>query len=462
MDGNAAPLCARRKEAMRRTVAEHQQAVAELLLQSWAELPTSVMNDAGTPVPLSQTVGRVLAQDLVAPLDLPPFANSQMDGYAIHAGVDDGTKQSGLQRTGHTADAADAASTTYRVAPVIAAGAVPAPLEPGMAAPIMTGAAVPAGANAIVPIELADPNHFGADEAVRLPATTAGRFVRLQGSDVQRGTVVIPAGTVLNAAHMGLASALGLTELTVRRRLRALLLTTGDEVLSPGDPAAADGLPPGMIYDANQALLRACLEEAHVEVLTATTVRDDPAELIRLLEGSVQPQDNNDGASPAACDLIISVGGISAGAFEVVKQALGSSTDAQMDFVSVGLQPGGPQGMGTYRGVPFLGFPGNPVSAFVSLEMFLRPALFGALGSPLPRSRVVAALEQPLSSPLGKHQVRRGQYSGPEFESAPSVREVGGESSHLLGALAQANALVHVPAGATELQAGAKVEVWLL
>ncbi len=459
MDGNAVPHCTRRKESMRRTVAEHQQAVAELLLRCWTELPSSVMNDVGTPVPLSQTVGRVLAQDLVAPLDLPPFANSQMDGYAIHAGVDAGTEGSGLQQRG---GAADAEPTTYRVAPVIAAGAVPAPLQPGMAAPIMTGAAVPAGANAIVPIELAHPNTFGADETVQLPATNAGKFVRLQGSDVQRGTVVIPAGTVLNAAHLGLASALGLTELTVRRRLRALLLTTGDEVLSPGDPAAADGLPPGMIYDANQALLRACLEDAHVEVLTATTVRDDPAELIHLLEGSVQPQDKNDGAPPAACDLIISVGGISAGAFEVVKQALGSSADAQMDFVSVGLQPGGPQGMGTYRGVPFLGFPGNPVSAFVSLEMFLRPALFGALGSPLPRSRVVAALEYPLSSPLGKHQVRRGHYSGPEFESAPSVHEVGGESSHLLGALAQANALIHVPAGATELQAGAKVEVWLL
>lgn len=441
---------ARRKDAMRRTVAEHQQAVAELLVQCWSQLPTSAMNDSGTSVPLARSVGRVLAWDLVAPLDLPPFANSQMDGYAVHAGEGSGP-------------------ATYRVAPVIAAGAVPAPLQPGMAAPIMTGAPVPAGANAIVPIELALPNHFGAGGTVQLPATTAGKFVRDQGSDVQRGTVVIPAGTVLNAAHVGLASALGLAGLTVRRRVRALLLTTGDEVLAPGDPAAAAGLPPGMIYDANQALLRACLEEAHVEVTTATTVRDDPAALISLLEASVRTEDDsvrteddNAGESAAACDLIISVGGISAGAFEVVKQALGSSADARMDFISVAMQPGGPQGVGTYRGVPFLGFPGNPVSAFVSLEMFLRPALFRAVGSPLPRSRVVAALERPLSSPAGKHQVRRGHYSGPEYESAPSVHEVGGESSHLLGALAQANALIHIPTGATELQAGAKVEVWLL
>ena len=451
---------------MRRTVAEHQQSVEQLLRQCFSELPASVQNDAGTPVRLDRAVGRVLVADLVAPLDLPPFANSQMDGYAIHTGIE------------QPISVDNGESTIYGIAPVIAAGAVPAPLAPGMAAPIMTGAPIPAGANAVVPIEMADPNRFGAGDTVRLPAAAAGRFVRAQGSDVQRGSVVITAGTVLNAAHMGLASALGLTELTVRRPLRALLLTTGDEVLTPGDPAAAQGLPAGMIYDANQALLRACLEEARIEVLTATTVRDDPAELLALLAAHTRPPANGanttgateaadstgdaDAGSPPACDLIISVGGISAGAFEVVKQALGTAADAAVEFVSVSMQPGGPQAAGTFRGIPFLGFPGNPVSAFVSFEMFLRPALTALLGAPVPRQRVVAVLEHAMTSPLGKHQVRRGIYSGPEFESAPSVREVGAESSHLLGALAQANALIQLPAGATELQAGAKVEVWLL
>lgn len=448
------------KDAMRRTVAEHQEAVERLLRRSWASGPFSAMHDGGTPVPLALARGRVLAADLMAAVDLPPFANSQMDGYAVGVGEE------------QPLSADSAKSTSYRVAETIAAGAVPHDLEPGSAAPIMTGAMLPRGANAVVPVELAVPSLFAAPgESVELPATTAGRFVRDQGSDVPRGSLAIAAGTVLNAAHLGLAAALGCTSLAVRRRVRVLLVTTGDEVLSPGDPAAAGGLPPGMIFDANGTLLGAALEEAGVEVLHTHMVRDEPAALLALLDAQLAPAGNEfagnesageSGQTPGA-DLVISVGGISAGAFEVVRMALGSAgPEAEMEFVSVALQPGGPQGLGTYRGVPFLAFPGNPVSSYVSLELFLRPALSQLLGSPVPRRRVVAVLEHALSSPAGKHQIRRGIYSGPEFEAAPSVREVGGESSHLLGSLAQANALVSIPAGVTELQRGAKVEVLLL
>ncbi|MFQ4148462.1 gephyrin-like molybdotransferase Glp [Arthrobacter sp. LAPM80] len=437
---------------MRRTVAEHQQAVERLLRQSWAAQPASVMNDGGASVALRQALGRVLADDLVAPLDLPPFANSQMDGYAIH--IPSGQPES--------IDSSE--STSYRVAETIPAGAVPTELLPGEAAPIMTGAMIPPGANAVVPIERAVPARFAAaGETVGLPGTPAGKFVRGQGSDVQRGSVVIAAGTVLNAAHLGLAAALGCTELAVRRRARVLLLTTGDEVLAPGDPAAADGLPAGMIFDANEALLNACLQEAGVEVVHSEVINDDPAALLRLLEASVGVVLGGLGKPSPGYDFVMSVGGISAGAFEVVRQALGAAgSAAEMEFLPVALQPGGPQGLGTFRGVPFLGFPGNPVSAFVSFELFLRPALSAVLGAPVRRHQVIAILEHAISSPLGKHQIRRGIYSGPEFESAASVREVGGESSHLLGSLAQANALINIPSGVTELQAGAKVEVWLL
>lgn len=427
---------------MRRTVAEHQRAVLELLRRAWADMPASVLDDGASPAPLMAGLGRVLATDLVAPLDLPPFANSQMDGYAIQVDQE------------QPADVDLAQSTIFRVAATIPAGVVPGALAAGSAAPIMTGAMLPHGANAVVPVETAVPSQFLAEDAqVALPVPAAGTYVRARGSDVGRGSVVIPAGTLLNAAHLGLAAALGFATLPLKRQVRVLLLTTGDEILAPtGNP---DELPPGMIFDANETLLRASLGQASVEVVNSVIVRDDPGALIRLLDAHV------DGGP--GYDLVISVGGISAGAFEVVRQALGGAEPAaSMEFVSVGLQPGGPQALGTYRGVPFLGFPGNPVSAFVSFELFLRPALFTLLGAPAPRQRVVAALEHALSSPLGKHQIRRGVYSGPEFESAPSVREVGGESSHLLGSLAQANALVHIPAGVTELQAGAKVEVWLL
>ncbi|WP_449372378.1 molybdopterin molybdotransferase MoeA [Arthrobacter psychrolactophilus] len=435
---------------MRRTVAEHQRAVAELLRTRWAALPGSItasqQNGKGTTsLPLMAARDRVLVDDLRAPLDLPPFANSQMDGYAI---LVDAEQPEGVD---------SAQSTTYRVAATIPAGAVPAPLQPGTAAPIMTGAMLPAGANAVVPIEQAVPAHFAeVGESVELPHTAPGTFVRERGSDVLRGELVIPAGTLLNAAHLGLAAALGLSELTVRRKLRVLLLTTGDEVLSPGDPAAAAGLPEGKIFDANDSLLRASLQAAGAEVVASLVAKDDPQDLLQFLDNFLE-------ATQRPCDLIISVGGISAGAFEVVKQALTVAAEqAQMDFGHVAMQPGGPQAAGSYRGVPFLGFPGNPVSAFVSFEMFLRPALSELLGAPVRRNRVLATLEHAMTSPAGKLQIRRGSYSGPEFESAASVREVGGPQSHLLGALAQANALITVPAGVTELQAGAKVEVLLL
>ncbi len=457
---------------MHRTVAEHQDAVEQLLRRSWAGLPSSVMDDGGTAVPLSAARGRVLARDLVAGVDLPPFANSQMDGYALWAGPaaaaehapqlsPDGPEHHGR----HHPESVDMwESTAYTVGETIAAGAVPGPLAPGSAAPIMTGAMLPDGANAVVPVERAVPAIFGdPGSTVELPATAPGQFVRDRGSDVARGSLAIAAGTVLNAAHLGLAAALGCTELVVRRRVRVLLVTTGDEVLAPGDPAAASGLPAGKIFDANGALLCAALEESGVEVLHHHMVNDDPATFLRLLEGQVENAPGPDGAPEPGCDLVVTVGGISAGAFEVVRLALGSAgAQAQMDFLHVALQPGGPQGLGTFRGVPVVAFPGNPVSSYISVELFLRPALSVLVGAPVPRRRVVATLEHALTSPAGKHQVRRGIYSGPEFESAPSVREVGGSSSHLLGSLAQADALIHIPAGSTELQAGAKVEVWLL
>jgi len=432
---------------MRRTVAEHHKAVRELLAGAWLDPDSTLKNDAGTRVPLMESLGRVLAAELVAPVDLPPFANSQMDGFAIWA--DPADNQPGNVVSGK--------STTYLTAATIPAGFVPDSLAPGRAAPIMTGAMMPQGANAVVPVEQAVPARFpGPGEKVGLPATVPGAFVRQQGSDLPAGSVAIPAGTLLNAAHLGLASALGCTGLVVRRRMRVLLVTTGDEVLLPGDPRAAGGLPAGKIFDANMALLRAKLLEAGVEVVLAPVVEDKPHALLEALDQFVEP----DGESRRdRVDLILSTGGISAGAFEVVKQALDGF---DVEFVQLALQPGGPQAIGSYKGVPFLGFPGNPVSGVVSFELFLRPVLSELLGAPVLRRRVLATLAHPMSSPAGKHQVRRGIYEGPEFESAASVREVGGPSSHLLGALAQANALIQVPAGVMELHAGAKVEVWLL
>jgi len=435
---------------MRRTVIEHEIAVREELAKAWNGPDGALRNDAGTRVPLTGAVGRVLAADLLAPIDLPPFPNSQMDGFAI-AAPPAGSQSEGVDSS---------KSTSYAVAATIPAGIIPAALAPGAAAPIMTGAMMPDGANAVVPVEAAHPAGFPREgESVRLPATRAGTFVRAQGSDLARGSVAIAAGTRLNAGHIGLASALGCTALTVRRQLRVLLVATGDEVLLPGDPRAADGLPVGKIFDANTALLRTNLLQAGVEVVVAPVVRDEPHALLEVLDQFVHQEVHPDGSLHTAVDLIISTGGISAGAYEVVKQAL---EGLEVEFVHVALQPGGPQALGSYKGVPFIGFPGNPVSGVVSFELFLRPALTALTGAPAPRPRVLATLAHAMTSPAGKHQIRRGVYDGPAYESASSVREVGGPSSHLLGALSQANALIHIPAGVTELHAGAKVEVWLL
>lgn len=399
-----------------RSVADHRQAVRELLEPLLTQERTETL-------PLVEALGRGLAEDITAPLSLPPFPNSQMDGYAIRsADVPDG-------------------GTHLRVAAPVPAGASPAPLQPGTAVPIMTGAMLPAGADAVVPIERAVPSVFPApaEEAeVQLPATAAGTFIRAVGSDIEAGQQALAAGTCLGPAQLGLLAALGLPAVLVHKQLSALLVTTGDEVVEPGEPLGA-----GKIYDANGTLLESALLQAGVAVTRAGISADSPDALRTLLRRHT-----------SAVDLIVSTGGVSKGAYEVVRQAM----DGQdVTFQHVAMQPGGPQGLGTFDGVPLLAFPGNPVSCLVSFEMFLRPVLGELFGAPAPRPAVRARLAQPLTSPAGKHQVRRGSLQGDG-----SVRLQGGESSHLVQALAHSNALVHVPVGTAVLNEGAEVEVWML
>ncbi|WP_082177574.1 molybdopterin molybdotransferase MoeA [Arthrobacter sp. RIT-PI-e] len=407
---------------MRRTVAEHRAAVAGLL--RW-----SSGYDAARPVvlPLTEALGRTLTEDVRAPVSLPPFDNSQMDGYAVHA--DDLGAPSALT-----------------VAEAIPAGSVPPPLAPGTAAPIMTGAMLPEGAAAVVPIEEADPAQFytGAQHASGTPSVDlphgigSGRFVRRAGSDIAAGDVAVRAGTQLGPAQLGLLAACGVGEVPVRERFRVLLLSTGDEVAEPGTDLA-----PGTIYDANSTLLEAALLEAGAHVTRHRLLGDDPA----VLRGALA-------AAPAgSTHLVLSTGGISQGAYEVVKQALVGSS---VEFSSVAMQPGGPQAHGTLSGIPFLGFPGNPVSALVSFEMFLRPALHRLTGAPAPRLELDAVLVEDVRSPEGKHQVRRGLYRD------GSVMLVGGPDSHLLHALATSNCLVHLPVDVTARAAGESVRLTLI
>lgn len=429
-----------------RSVAEHRDAVLNLLAAGFRERTPGTEDTE-----LTSARGRILAADVAAPGSLPPFANSQMDGYAVHS--------ADLAAAG-TGTGESAALVELAVAAPIPAGSEPPALARGTAAPIMTGAMLPPGADAVVPIEKAVPDSFPAPEsasrtdsgvasppAVRLPAgVPAGQFVRGAGSDIKAGDPALTAGTVLGPGQLGLLAALGLDRVTVSARPRVLLLTTGDEVVPPGHP-----LQPGQIHDANTTLLRSLLEEAGAQVQLSRVLADSPQEFRDRLHADL---------AEGQPDLVITSGGISKGAYEVVKQGLEAEN---VHFLSVAMQPGGPQGIGRVAGVPFLAFPGNPVSAVVSFEMFLRPALSRVTGLPRPRLQLRAALRGDAGSPAGKHQVRRGRYLPPAVPGGTGeVELVGGPGSHLVHALAASNALVHLPAGRESFPAGTEVTVWLL
>ncbi|CAD5995226.1 gephyrin-like molybdotransferase Glp [Agreia sp. COWG] len=427
-----------------RSVEQHRQAIEALL----APLATSRVRES-LAVSASRIAanpdsyrGRTLAGDIISPTDLPPFDNSQMDGYAV--------------RAADLANATPDAPARLAVDDQINAGDTAAALSAGRAAPIMTGAALPGGADAVVPIERALPNAFfstplpGTDNpemAAPIVSFTAGpapeEFVRRRGSDVQSGDTLLIAGTLLGPAQLGVIAGTGVTSIDVLRRLRVLLISTGHEIRESGTPLA-----PGQIYDSNSVVLSQALIDAGCTVIAWPCRSDDAAELLHIIEK----------AAPTA-DLVITVGGVSAGAREVVRDALGP---LGVHFVSVAMQPGGPQGYGRIevpRGgvdLPVVTFPGNPVSALVSFEMFVRPVLRRLAGLARPdRQTLRLPLAEAVDSPVAKHQVRRGT-----VDSDGRVRLVGGSSSHLLHSYAASSVLVHLPAGVDHLDAADSVDVW--
>jgi molybdopterin molybdotransferase len=399
-----------------RTVEEHQ-AVVNGLLPPLAE----------ESVPLASAHGRVLARDVAAAVALPGFDNSAMDGYAA--------------RWAEVAPAAGAPVRLPVVEDIPAGRTDVVPLARGTVQRIMTGAPLPPGADVVVPVELTD----GGTEIVEIrDAPPAGTHLRARGEDIAAGEVALRAGDPIGAAQLGLAAAVGVTTLPVRRKPRVLVLSTGSELVAPGEP-----LLPGQIYESNSRLLVAAVEDAGGEARRLHFVPDDVDQFLATVRGEIA------GRAGEKPDLLITSGGVSAGAFEVVKDAFrGLGT---VEFVKVAMQPGGPQGAGTVDGLPVVTLPGNPVSAFVSFEVFVRPALRRAMGRTSPdRLHVPARLTGPLRSPPGRRQFLRGRYGGGE------VSQVGGPGSHLVAHLARANCLVVVPEDVTDLPAGAEVDVVLI
>lgn len=396
-----------------RSVEEHQRLIARLI---------SPRRAGGAP--LADTLGLVLAGDVIARLSLPVFDNSAMDGYAV--------------RAEDVAGASASQPVKLVVAEDIPAGRTDSPiLVPGTAHRIMTGAPVPPGATAVVPVERTD---GGVDTVTILASAKPGQHIRRAGEDVVVGTTVLDAGRVVTPAVLGLVAALGLGELPVIGRQRVVVISTGSELVAPGA-----ALLPGQIYESNAIMLAAAAREAGAEVVAVLTCDDDIERFSAMLDSYAD-----------RADLIITSGGVSAGAYEVVKDAL-AGDDGRVEFVKVAMQPGMPQGAGTVHDTAIVTLPGNPVSALVSFEVFIRPALRAAMGFPQPNRPIrTAVLAEPIASPAGKRQFRRGVYD----PDTGIVLSYGPPASHHLRWLASANCLLDIAAEVTALDAGERVQLW--
>ncbi|WP_424213311.1 gephyrin-like molybdotransferase Glp [Streptomyces sp. BI20] len=426
--------------------------------------------------------GCVLVEDVTVPVSLPPFDNSSMDGYAV--------------RVADVAAATEEHPAVLTVIGDVAAGSGELPeVGPGEAARIMTGAPLPPGADAVVPVEWTDggtgagvgetlgmvpaadaPEGAAGEVRVHRPARTR-EHVRDKGSDVRAGDLALAAGTVLGPPQIALLAAIGRGSVTVRPRPRVVVMSTGSELTQPGEE-----LPAGAIYDSNSFALAAAARDAGALAYRVGAVADDADVLRDTIEDQL-----------IRADLLVTTGGVSVGAYDVVKEALGGVGAADLgrttayegdgadsdgaddsdgaagtagggvDFRKLAMQPGKPQGFGAIGPdrTPLLALPGNPVSSYVSFELFVRPAIRALMGLPdpsRPTVRAVLKADAALRSPAARRQFLRGAHD----PVSGTVSPVGGSGSHLIAALAHADCLIVVPEDVVSVEPGTEVEVVLL
>ncbi|MFD4137099.1 gephyrin-like molybdotransferase Glp [Streptomyces goshikiensis] len=419
--------------------------------------------------------GCVLVEDVTVPVALPPFDNSSMDGYAV--------------RVADVQGASEEFPAVLTVIGDVAAGSGELPtVGPGQTARIMTGAPLPPGAEAVVPVEWTDGGTGGGAASGMTPASSAPEgaagevrvhraaearaHVRARGSDVQAGDLALAAGTVLGPPQIALLAAIGRGTVRVRPRPRVVVMSTGSELVQPGEP-----LTSGTIYDSNSFALAAAARDAGAIAYRVGAVSDDADTLRATIEDQL-----------IRADLLVTTGGVSVGAYDVVKEALTSvggsgsggsggsggaggsggsgEEDVQgggVDFRKLAMQPGKPQGFGSIGPdhTPLLALPGNPVSSYVSFELFVRPAIRALMGLPdvnRPSVRAELKADKALGSPAGRRQFLRGKYDA----ASGTVSPVGGSGSHLIAALAHADSLMVVPEDVTSVEPGAELEVILL
>ncbi len=401
-----------------RRVEEHLAAILELV----RPLPPYEQ-------PLLEALGLPLCEDVVSPVDLPGFDNSAMDGYACRL-----------------ADVRDASRDTPVRLPVVgesAAGQTKAyALSPGTSVKIMTGAPLPAGADVVVPIEWTDGGRASV-EIVQAP--DPGQHVRGRAEDVQAGDQLLDEGTVLGPRQAAVMAAVGRSRVKARPRPRVVVISTGSELREPGTELGFDS-----IYDANSFALAAAARQADAIAYRVGIVSDDPQELTDTLSDQL-----------VRADLVVTSGGVSKGDYDVVKEVLGRL--GTVEFTEVAMQPGKPQGFGTIGedATPIFTLPGNPVSSYISFEVFVLPAVRRMMGKlPYRRPLVQATCTAGFSSPRERKQFVRGHFevSARGAQTTP----VGGHGSHLINSLAHANCLIVVPENTTTVEAGEVVDVLVL
>lgn len=392
-----------------------------------AEAQAAVL-DAVTQLPvqsatLHEARGLVLAEDVVAPHDVPPFANSAMDGYAVRA--------EDIARV----------PVSLPVLEDVPAGSVPTQgVLPATAIKIMTGAPLPAGADAVVKVEDTDAGSVTVEIREAVPVGTA---VRLAGGDIAAGTRVLEVGTRLSAAHLGVLASVGVAFPKVTRRPTVAIMSTGDEVVPPQTGV----LELGKIRDTNRPTLQAALEDFGAVVVDYGIVPDDAAMLNKTL-----------GHAARNADVVVTSGGVSMGEYDLVKQELAAL--GTVEFWKVAMQPAKPFAFGSLGGTPLFGLPGNPVSVFVAFEQFLRPALLHMMGSvALFRSRVSGVAGEDFVTDPAKTVFARVAVA--RDGDRLMVTGSGGQQSNVLTALALADAFAVFPVGVGTVSAGDSVELEL-
>jgi molybdopterin molybdotransferase len=379
--------------------------------------------------PLLETLGLPAVEDVVSPLSLPIFDNSAMDGYAV---VFRDVADAGPERPVHLPVVGEIAAGQTQIFA----------MSPGTAVRIMTGAPIPTGCTAVVPVEDTDD---GVAKVLIRKAPAEGQHIRRAGEDVKEGDVILRAGERIDARRAGLMASVGIGRVTTRPRPRVVVMSTGSELVEPGEKLGRDS-----IYDANSYLLAAAARQAGAIAYRVTASPDDPETFVEALSDQL-----------VRADVVVTSGGVSKGTHDVVKEAL--SELGTVTFREVAMQPGKPQGFGVIGedDTPIFTLPGNPVSAYVSFEVFVVPALRKMMGRvPLNRTLVRARITTGVTSIAGRRQFLRGQFEPRVGGSV--VAPVGGPGSHLMGGLAESNALIVLAEDVTSVAPDSDVPVLLL